>query len=614
MKEPSKYEPILIKISEEVKKLDLEFKTYSGLKKIEIPNPYESEEYQLYKKAKNLKPFQEFIQPYPMFYQLTKDVHLGYGKGKDFYNTSYQEQVAKIRGKFGGLLNYENVSGVKSYHDQEFFEIFFGKTKNKEMKALFVNQTLVVSSIENFIIFREKLSHLAYNDEVAFLELKNFVTEQYKVTPEELRVKFFELYPKVEYSEIEWDICQIEKFLSFSTSIKKFDFVDISNDIFLYSTKNLTSYKSQQSIFNIIIYSLANLKEGGYLRVGVYEIDHQIVLDLIGLLTYFFDSTYLMKGTLEYPIGPRKKIVCTGFKGILEKDLKKMIQFSKKWLQLHPDCGINLKSKSITTVSGILKSSYKINTSIKDFFELESLRKIRTFNSIINGYNLVLEKGLEGEKILLTRQVRNTIGWLEYHGIESKLKYKRIDKTLLKEDVEVDFKSGILKTGDTGEINKSEFLMALNIYRFTKRLLTTLDKEKLESVKLKLKKFGSRFLKAGESPEIKEVEKVFGDNEVVKFDSDTIRFVESNQIKENLVVVYKPFSSEFKDVVFVRFIKGDGNEKNFYSIIKEIFVKATRELERLIFYYENSVILKMNETYLNDIKLRNKNYWDKYFN
>ena len=117
---------------------------------------------------KSLKPFSDYRFPDSSFRNMTKDFHFGYNKGQHFYNTKYME-LTRLKERYSSIVKYHNVSGVVSFHDNDFFERFISSDKNYEIA--FFSFSLIMSGVENFINYRERNSNQSYNDNVQYFEL-----------------------------------------------------------------------------------------------------------------------------------------------------------------------------------------------------------------------------------------------------------------------------------------------------------------------------------------------------------------------------------------------------------------------------------------------------------
>lgn len=625
------FEPIIEEIKTKPTSINFKFKTSEEIKKFEFArNDYTEEESELYYEAKSLTPFGEYEIPDQNFRSLSKNFNFGYSKGQYFYNTEYMKRT-KLDNTYTKLVEYQNITGAISFNDNEFFEKFL--SINKNYKAVFLTPTLIVSSVENFINYRERNSHLSYDDTIYYFELKHYITKQYKPTPEDIRENFKKIYPSVNYQVVDENICQYQNLTKYIRSIKgKLDLVCFDSTIYEWENREISGYLSCQLIFNILILAFSKLKKGGIINFKIRNIDNYLILDILTLLTKYFDHVYIFKGTLTSPVVFFKEIICKGFTGFDKDLLASMITTSDKWLEVHPDCGLRVNKKSKTFVKSILNYDYNITGYLDYFNTFETKLRLEAWKKIIENYYYVKEKGEAGKEELLLKQMRNSLTWLEKHNIETKAKYKVIDHKIIDEDMKLNFED--LKFDIKGDkSNKSEkknrerkttkqdlntFLIKLGILSYTYRMIELLDKKEYNQVYQKVKK-----LTIPEEYKIQEIQKIFDPNkdDIIELDllverKNIISKIDKLSQKYEKCYLYKSLLTIYDSkLYFIGLDKGKNNKKNnnFFPYLVKLVDRTIMELERNIFYYENYAMLQDNKEFLVKLQKRNDKDWKDKF-
>lgn len=628
------FEPIIVEIKTKKTNIKFKFITSDEIKRFVFSkNEYSDKEQELYSEGKSLSPFGEYEIPDQNFRSLSKNFNFGYNKGQYFYNTDYMKKT-KLANTYTKLVEYQNITGAISFNDNEFFERFL--STNKNYKAAFLTPSLIVSSVENFINYRERNSHLSYNDTVYYFELKYYITKQYKPTPEDIRDKFKKTYPNINYQVIEENICQYQNLIRYIKSISgKLDLICFDSTIYEWKNREISGYVSCQLIFNILILVFNKLKKGGIINFRIRNIDNYLILDILTLLTKYFNQVYLFKGTLTSPVVSFKEIICKGFVGSDKELLTDMISISNKWLEIQPDCGLQVNKNTKTFVKSILNYDYNITSYLDYYNTLESRLRLESWKKIIENYYYVKEKGEAGKEELLLKQMRNSLTWLEKHNIETKAKYKIIDHKIINEDMKLNFEDLKFdikdeKKGKREEKNEKKkerkttrqelntFLIKLGILSYTYRMISLLDKNEYNKVYQKVKK-----LTISEEYTIQEIQNIFGTEkeDIIELDllterKNIISKIEKLSEEYEKCYLYKSLLTIYDaKLYFIGFNRSKNKKKsnNFFPYLVKVVDRTIMELERNIFYYENYAMLQDNKEFLIKLQKRNDKDWKDKF-
>ena len=599
---------ILIEITKPEEKLKYKIKTSEEIEFLDIYGKEKNEKlYEIYMKAKNLKPLPNLDKPYRQLSNLISSIDLGYHKGAAYYNVKYAI-YENIKNKYINLLEVENQSKVISYHDTEFFNKFL--KKNKEYKILIAYPTLVVSSVENFILYRNLNSpHIAYNDKIIFAELRDYVTNQYKVTSEELSDNFKNLYPNVDYQIIEGKEKQI------NVNIGKLNFIDFSAVLFEWIKKSLTSYRSSFPTFKMLIFALENLAINGLLRFQVYRLDICLFLDIITIFSKYFKKTYIFKSSISKAIYDYKYIIFENFIGIEEKDLQDIKDIYQEIIKIKEDVKINR----------ILEN--KLNLDEYNLFNDQDLvNKIEIWEKMIFSYQFFENNDQQSIDNLMLEQLIRSIQWLKDNKITYNSQFNKISNILLKNSEieknyyfeEINLKEEKEKNEYNFEIFKYNiiFLKTLDIYKFKKinkltnpffltntenileKILELIEVKEGKKIKIDQINNNLNFLEKKEN-------KIFELNIIqeAKNFKDIEEYITKNYKK---FYIFKPFSDIYSSNFFIiclNYKKNYRKEKiNLLNYLDDLFYLLNKYINYVLFYYHNDIILKKNIEELNKIQ------------
>lgn len=514
-RELSDFEPIIIEINEVPKILDLKIRKQKGEIKnlILINKDIEKESGELYWQAKKLPPTELLPDPYNNIKFLISPVNM-YSKkeGSKIRFNKYDENskvwIDKMTKKLSKnsidqIYAYSSITGILNYLSHDLF-VKHSNTKKSE-NALFITSVLHLSSIEEYIVYREKNSVFSYKDNYHLLELPYYIGPEKEPTNEESRKEFLRVFSKVNYNIIPKNICNLEN-LQLDLNIY-LDLVVINVSYFLYRMKKFMSYANSQMMYNLIVYSFQKLKSGGTLMFDYDELDSQLICDIIGILSFYFKKVYIIRSPIRPLLSRYQTIVCENFKGIQYQQLDKLLKISQEWNKLSDKCNIDIKNWEPDKyyVKSILnyKDNYK---SITSFVNLNTVKKIKYFNLIISVYNELKICGDETIKKYEDKKISNTIYYLKLNNIDVSISHKKVDKDILKDDFVVNFKktkwgkkfSSYSKIKNLNISDKEYNLQNLDIIannlKFTKRILDTLDYQKYKKTTEYTKKFGDKIL------------------------------------------------------------------------------------------------------------------------
>lgn len=499
----SDFDNIKIKLINKPKKLELKIKKKKG--KINTFVLSSEELYQqlgeAYYQAKNLKATEELPNPYWNIYHLISPFKMfsdkiQYNEDFEWAKKSSKKLIPEEK-KDDNLLKYSSNSGILKYYSNDFFVQY--SNKHKKENSLFIFGMLHMSSIEEYIIYREKNSVHSYKDNYYALELPYYVSEEKKITNDVLRENFKRIFSKVNYNINQENICNQEN--NKLVIEDKLDLVCIDINYYLWKVKKINSYINSQAIFNLIIYVFRFLEKGAVIKLSINELDNQLIIDIIEIINFYFEEVYIYKNALNNNILSYKFLICNNFKGITEKQLKVLFNISKEWNKLFDKCSTDIRDiqEDKYYIQSLInyKENYK---KITEFNDIENFKKLKYFTKIVSVYNNII---LCGNRIIeeqYQEKLLNTIKYLEDNNIEITSKYSKLKKNILENYLLINFnnmnKDNLLK-GDENEIKfeeekglyqLEELYQLENNLKFSKRILDTFEWQKYNKVKNKTKR------------------------------------------------------------------------------------------------------------------------------
>jgi len=506
--ELSDFDPIEVKIENPPKKLELKIrKTKGEIKNINLMDKeLDEQSLKLYLEAKNLQPTKEIPYPYWNIYYLISPISMYsggtvYNKKSDVNKGWIEKFSVSLSNKTENkILSYSPITGILNYFSHDFFERF--SNLKKPENSLFIFSLLHMTSIEEYIVYREKKSIYSYRDNYYCLELPLYVSEEKEPTDPEKRKKLLNIFSKINYKIEESNICNLEN-LNFKIK-QPLDMICIDVSYFLWKVKKYYSYINSQLLYNLIVFCFHHLRKNGNMKISIGELNSQILVDIIAILSYYFEEVTIFRSPQNNILSPYKYLLCKRFKNIQEEELGKMLDIGKIWHQMSTKCSIDLRNfdENKFYLCSILnyKGSYK---NIQNFNDIETLKKMRYFNKIVSVYNDIKICGKDVIEGFSNKKLANSIYYLKKNNIDVNISYKKIDNQILKEDFSIDFVKQ--KFGFKFKKNKKDFRLRMkeetynleflqkqeNNLKFTKRILDTFNGKKWKETSMNTKKLST---------------------------------------------------------------------------------------------------------------------------
>lgn len=206
-------------------------------------------------------------------------------------------------------------------------------------------------------------------------------------------------------------------FLEKDLKYKKCELVTADGGIELYTDEEF----EYQELYNVKLFyaeattAMACQKEGGTFIMKVYDSFFNPTIDILVLLTQYYEKVQITKPHTSRPASSERYLVCEGFKGITEEKIKELYKLLDEWVKIENNIDY-LKNEKF--VEGFLNFKSNENSQfIKNLRESNEDCINSQINKIKEGLKIVEEKKenevAEKKKI----QKMKAVSWCKKHGI-----------------------------------------------------------------------------------------------------------------------------------------------------------------------------------------------------
>jgi len=327
------------------------------------------------------------------------------------------DQYHKIFYKFIRLTNpFELVNSIEKRHSvmaikvisRAYFKLWEILAHFKKEMGLLDKEKIVYGAlaegpggfIQSVLEFREKFSpEMARSDEVIGITLRN---EEEPSTKWDKKIGKMRDKLTISYGNSETgdgNLLNPENILEYAKQFsRKADIVTADGG---FRVKyDLENYKEQlhiQLFYNEIIAALKIQRKGGSFILKIYDIFTLPTIQLIYLLTLFYDQVYITKPVTSRPANSEKYIVSIGFNGISDKLLDKLFKLSDK---LFKDRIAGMQTKDV----------YYIHSFFDNEVPIDLFRSITDYNKSMIPYQI---KYIHDTLILIEKFGNNKKGFRE---------------------------------------------------------------------------------------------------------------------------------------------------------------------------------------------------------
>lgn len=206
-------------------------------------------------------------------------------------------------------------------------------------------------------------------------------------------------------------------FLEKDLKYKKCELVTADGGIELYTDEEF----EYQELYNVKLFyaeattAMACQKEGGTFIMKVYDSFFNPTIDILVLLTQYYEKVQITKPHTSRPASSERYLVCEGFKGITEEKIKELYKLLDDWVKIENNIDY-LKNEKF--VEGFLNfQSNEKSQFLKNLRESNEDCINSQINKIKEGLKIVEEKKenevAEKKKI----QKMKAVSWCKNHGI-----------------------------------------------------------------------------------------------------------------------------------------------------------------------------------------------------
>ena len=494
------YEPIITKLVNKPDKLKFTIRKKKGEPNLIVlpKNEIQEEVTKYYQEAKSLKPFGQYKTPYWSIIELLQPTFTrSKYASEEFYHQFFHRETEYLYKKYMPMNVYNDIIS----NDLKNLELYSKYVSLDPKNFLFISNIYYQESVEELFFFREKNSVYSDKDSIDYAVVNDFLLDKRRKRDYQYLEELKQKYSNFRLIESNKNICHQPEFDNLKD---KYDIVHLIPEIYYWPLKKYSSYISGQFTFNCLIISLNKLVKNGTLFFPVREINNQITLDIIAIINYYFKKVEIFKGTLQPRSSYFKFIVAQNFKGITEKQYSELLDISKKWDIIQPDCFT--KTTKFSEDGYYIKSilNYQDNLrEIQDFEMKEDERKSQFFIDIVNTYNMLKNGGDKKLREIINKKVFNSIEIFKSLGIFKKLNESKIEKDILREEVELKYETNLFKfVAGSKDLTQKIQLKKINFnldklddltnrLKITKRSLDNMSMSDYEDVAKKIKKFVS---------------------------------------------------------------------------------------------------------------------------
>ena len=419
------YEPIITKLVNKPDKLNFVVKKKKGKPDvIEIPsNQFSNEAYKYYLEAKDLKPFGDYKTPYWSIIEIIEPTFTRnrYVSEKQ-YHRFFSKETEYLYKKYMPINLYNELV----FNNINYSQIYYRYLDKSPKKFLFLSNNYYQEDVEEFYFFREKNSIYSLKDKVDYAVVKDFLLDVNRKRDYQYLSEIEKKYSNFRLFKSEKNICHSPEFDNLE---EDYNVIFLSPEIYYWPLKKYNTYTSSQFIFNCLIISFKKLVKGGTLFFPIRDINNQIILDIIGIVSYYFKDVEIFKGIFQDSNMYHKIVIARNFKGITELEHQTLLKASKSWDSIQKDCFTKTTqfSEDKYYVKSILNYHGNL-TEIQNFEIKEDERKVNFFIKIVNTYHELKNSGDEKLRELIDKKIYQSINIFKSLGIFKKFNNKKLEK------------------------------------------------------------------------------------------------------------------------------------------------------------------------------------------
>lgn len=212
------------------------------------------------------------------------------------------------------------------------------------------------------------------------------------------------------------NLANIRHFAQVELGKTKCELVTADGGIELSSDEEYSSQEvlNAKLFFSEILAALTVQKIEGTFVLKIYDIFYEITMQLITLLSAYYEQITIIKPRTSRPANSEKYIVCKGFKGISDDQLTQLYDLHQKWMEIESNPSYFENTKYVTSLFeffGTSESAY-----LKNLVEFNDNTITMTIEAITEGLYLIANGDTEKNEVLETyksNQRNLAIKWCE---------------------------------------------------------------------------------------------------------------------------------------------------------------------------------------------------------
>ena len=170
--------------------------------------------------------------------------------------------------------------------------------------------------------------------------------------------------------------------------------IELENDQ-EFSVQELANAKL---FFAEILTALTIQDVDGIFIIKVYDIYYDLTLQMMMLLSIYYDSITIIKPRTSRPANSEKYIVCTGFNQIEQEKLNELYEIFEKWLSIEPNDSYLENNEFVNTIATFVENNgSEFQKQVVDFNDYNITMQIE---KITEGLNLIASQDVHKKDVI----------------------------------------------------------------------------------------------------------------------------------------------------------------------------------------------------------------------
>lgn len=162
-----------------------------------------------------------------------------------------------------------------------------------------------------------------------------------------------------------------------------------------YSIQELANAKL---FFSEVLTALTIQQKDGTFILKIYDIYYDITLQIITLLSIYYDQIIIIKPRTSRPANSEKYIVCRNFDGISQEKLAELYELFKKWVSIEGAASYLDNKNYVNTLFTFIESSG--SGFLQNVVEFDDYNITMQIEKITEGLNLIASKDIDKKDVI----------------------------------------------------------------------------------------------------------------------------------------------------------------------------------------------------------------------